>query len=138
MKVTINADGSVEFEVGNGDGQVALDLIRSLQQGDREVPLTPWGEDELLAEEAFALAPGIPKRQVHRRRVTAQHAPKAALSKRLTEAYEALDQYEAAHYIYIAKDLKIGGGAANQRLIKLCNRGIIRRLAAGIYTTKKA
>ena len=41
MKITIAPDGTVELlDVTNGDGQVALDLIRSLQAKDPEKPVT--------------------------------------------------------------------------------------------------
>lgn len=124
MKITVLPDGTIQMDVANGDGQTALDLIRSLQAaaGTREAtkPVADEPHDESLCDETASELP----------------AAVAALTPKMRQVYEALDQYVAAHYYQLAEDLQLSKEATNQRLGKLARAGIIRRTASGVYTTE--
>ena len=107
MKVTIAADGTVELEVHNGEGQAALDLIRSLQA--QTVPAPP------------VAAPSYSRQT-------------ASLTPLLREAMDVLAAYpEGCHYTALAEYLGLSPASANSRFQELRKRGFATWLRAGVY-----
>lgn len=106
MKVVVHADGSVEMEIHSGDGQTALDLIRSLQ-GVSEVVVED-DSDELLDS--------------------------AVLSPCERTVYEVLELHpKGCHVSVVAEYLGLSRAITNARLVSLHNRGFTERIAKGTY-----
>lgn len=114
MKVTVQPDGTIELEVTNGDGQAALDLIRSL--GVREVAEpADESDDESDDEDVIWLDP-------------------AQLTKPLREAYDALAEFpRGAHVSVIAERMGKSQSLVNSRLVALRKRGFAEWLRSGTY-----
>ena len=127
MKITISPDGTVQMEVANGDGQAALDMIRSLQHKDDIVP-----EQTTLADVMtnVHLVEGKDRR----------HAKAASLSPSQRETYDVLAAYpEGIHYTIVAEYLGVGKSVANTRCQAIANLGLAAyRIRAGVYKLREA
>lgn len=109
MKITLGADGSIELEVADGDGQAALDMIRSL---------TANGQGTLPPAKH---SPTVPKAQ-------------ASLTALQRQTYEVLAAFpEGAHYTVVAEFLNAKPSAANSRLQNLRVLGLATWVRAGVY-----
>ena len=122
MKVTITPDGSVELEVHNGEGQVALDLIRSLTAPEQ--PASSTVDLGTLVHTLHKLEP-TPDPSVE---------ILAKLSPVLRSAMEVLLAYpDGCHYTVVAELLGIAITAANSRCQELRKRGLATWVASGVY-----
>jgi len=118
MKVTITPDGSVELEVHNGEGQVALDLIRSLTAPEQ--PASSTVDLGTLVHTLHKLEPSVELL--------------ARLSPVLRSAMEVLLAYpDGCHYTVVAELLGIAITAANSRCQELRKRGLATWVASGVY-----
>lgn len=114
MKVTVLPDGSVEFEVHDGDGQSALDLIRSLQ-GVRE--------DESVEDKS--VEDGGPVEVL---------LDPALLTPTQRTVYDVLAEHPTGcHASAVAQELNLEQSIVNARLVALKNRGFAERLRPGTY-----
>ena len=103
MKVTITPDGTIELDVSNGDGQAALDLIRSLQVADP--PPAP-----LQRHDPAALSP---------------------IQRGTLEVLQA--HPEGCHYTVVAEFLGLSPSVANTRCQAVTHLGFAERIRAGVY-----
>lgn len=113
LKAFIHPDGTVELEIHNGDGQAALDLIRSLQ-GGREAEANGQGEP-VARVDIEALSPAE------------QTAYDALL------ALGATTPEKSVHVNKLAKHMKLGRGIVNARCVAATNRGWLTRHTKGAY-----
>ena len=149
MKAFIHPDGTVELEIHNGDGQAALDLIRSLQ-GGREAEATPiptlWSNRPRKREawESASLAVVRLDRDPDTALINGQGEPVAyvdieALSPAEQTAYDALlalgatTPEKSVHVNKLAKHMKMGRGVVNARCVAATNRGWLTRHTKGAY-----
>ena len=119
MKALIHPDGTVELEIHNGDGQAALDLIRSLQGASEveqpAVDAEQVDEPEYLREELL---------------------PMTAAELTVYDALLALGADtpgEAVHVGTLAQYMKLGRGIVNARCVSATNRGWLTRHRKGVY-----
>ena len=106
MKALIHPDGTVELEIHNGDGQAALDLIRSLQ-----------GAGEATVEEEHEVL-----------------LDSAVLTPAERSVYEVLAEHRnGCHVTVVATELTLSRSVANSRLVALTNRGFAERIMRGTY-----
>jgi len=138
LKAFIHPDGTVELEIHNGDGQAALDLIRSLQ-GGREAEAKPiptlWSNRPRKREAWESPDTAL---------INGQGEPVAyvdieALSPAEQTAYDALlalgatTPEKSVHVNKLAKHMKMGRGVVNARCVAATNRGWLTRHTKGAY-----
>ena len=117
MKVTVLTDGTVEMEVRNGDGQAALDLIRSLQGRVSEVTEWEFSEPDVLLDSAVIFQPRY-----------------MLLPPTERSVYDVLAQHPTGCHVSVAaEELGVSRGIANARLVSLTNRGFAERILRGTY-----
>jgi len=103
MKVTIRPDGSMELDVANGDGQAALDLIRSLQ-GSTATPTKRQPNDP------------------------AALTPEQRKTYDVLTAHPS-----GCHYTVVAEYLDVSKSVANSRCNYLAGIGYAERIRSGVY-----
>lgn len=109
MKITLGADGSIELEVADGDGQAALDMIRSLTANGQGTP--PPAKHSPTTPKALA-----------------------SLTYQQRQTYDILAAFpEGAHYTVVAEFLNVNPSAANSRLQNLRALGLATWLRSGVY-----
>jgi hypothetical protein len=106
MKVTINHKGEVELDISNGDGQAAMDLIRSLQADAR-------------------------RKHVDMAKVSTGRLN--ALQFKTWEFLAENDCEVGVHVDAIGRHLGITPGAAGQRCYTLVSLGYASRVSNGRY-----
>jgi hypothetical protein len=112
MKVNVKADGTVELDVSNGEGQAALDLIHALQADARA--------SARLVEEVAAT----------------RQAESAGLSQLLYRTWEYLvenDRPDGVHVSAVARAFGINDSAASERMQALLKAGNAKRSRRGYY-----
>lgn len=144
MKVRITPNGDVEFDVSNGEGQAALDLIRAIQNQMRastnvvdEAPRTYFERLEKLRQENFSIPEepnnGCLPEVIH---TTPMSSRLASLSRTQRATYEALiefDSEDGVHVSALGTLLETSDGAINHRLALLEHRGLVTRVTRGHY-----
>ena len=113
MKVNVKADGTVELEVSNGEGQAAIDLIHALQADARR--------------QAADAAANVSR---------AALAQSGGLNSVQYQAWEVLCENDCVVGVTvaaIARELKIKHSTASQRLLTLVKLGYAERVATGRY-----
>ena len=140
MKVRITPNGDVEFDVSNGEGQAALDLIRAIQKSQahtvpipEDVPQTYFEKLENLRNNlAQEHAQEIPE-VIH---TTPMSSRMASLSRSQRATYEALiefDNEDGVHVSALGTLLDTSDGAISHRLALLEHRGLVKRVSRGHY-----
>jgi len=112
MKVHLLPDGTVELEVGSGDGQAALDFIDAMQARHRD-------SQKLRAEIEASRA--------------AETVNLSALLYRTWEFLVENDRPEGVHISAVARAFGCPDTAASARMKELLKQGNAKRVRRGYY-----
>lgn len=120
MKVTVTPEGVVTLEVTNGDGQVALDMIRALQAESKK--------------------PAAKPRAKSRKKTQSKKKDEVGIQPSLFDALSWMadnDSEDGVTAVDLAQQASISNGAAGQRIQKLLKAGYVYRVSTGHYRAVK-